>query len=92
MQPPVLHLAKHTGAIVAFVNKSYKLQGDPERHKAAYIECQRHCLLFGWWSVFSLFLINPASILLNAYNWSRYKKKYAFYIQSQGMPQNPVGN
>ena len=91
MKPPVLHLSKHTGMVIAFVNKSYKLQGDPATLKQAYVECQKHCLLFGWWSVFSLFLINPACILLNAYNWSSYKKKYVKFIQFQGVPQNPVG-
>jgi hypothetical protein len=89
-QPPVLHLAKHTGMLLAFSNAQYKFTGDPERLRSAYWKVQRHCLLFGWWSVLSFFIVNPACILLNAFNWMQYKKKYRRFLEANGLPVNPV--
>jgi len=90
-QPPILHLSRHTGMLFAFQMQPLKYQARPEQLRPVYVKIQRHCILFGWWSLFSLFLINPITILFNAYSWWNFKRKYTKYLQLTGLPQNPVG-
>lgn len=56
---------KHTGAVVVWVNQARTTTGTYAQCAAAIAAAQRHCMLFGWWSIGSL-LWNPISLARNA--------------------------
>ena len=90
MKQPILKLSRHTGMIVAFQMQPIKVHGTIEQLRPIFVATQKHCILFGWWSIMSFFLINPATILLNAFNWYSYKRKYAKYVQFHSIAQSPI--
>lgn len=78
---PKLQLIRHTGALLMWFQQSYYYRGEPEKLKPQLISVTIKNLIFGWWSVVSVFL-NPAVTIANWIEFNKYSKEYARYSTS----------
>lgn len=76
---PKLLLVRHTGALLMWFQQSYYFQGEPEKLQPQVSAVTVKNLLFGWWSIVSLFA-NPFVTISNLVRFSNYKKEYQRYI------------
>ncbi len=60
-----LKLARHTGALILWQQRSYTVSGTLEECEVAYRAAQTHNLVAGWWSLLSLFLLNWVALISN---------------------------
>jgi hypothetical protein len=58
-------LTKHTGMLIFFRRQRVTFTGTFEQCEAAYKKVQTYNLIFGWWGVLSLLIINPLVIFGN---------------------------
>jgi hypothetical protein len=60
-----VRVTKHTGLLVAYYNQSYTITGTWDQCEAAIRAAQQHNLLAGWWSMFSLLIMNWVALAEN---------------------------
>lgn len=60
-----VRVMKHTGALVLWINQGSTVTGTYSQCDAAIRAAQLHCLLVGWWSPVSLFLMNWIALFVN---------------------------
>jgi hypothetical protein len=60
-----VRVMKHTGALMLWINQGSTVTGTYSQCDAAIRAAQLHCLLVGWWSPVSLFLMNWLALLVN---------------------------
>ena len=60
-----VRVMKHTGALILWINQGSTVTGTYSQCDAAIRAAQLHCLLVGWWSPVSLFLMNWIALLVN---------------------------
>jgi Protein of unknown function (DUF2510) len=60
-----IRLYKHTGAVFLWHQQAFTVTGTLQQCESAYRGAQTHCLLAGWWSVVSLFLMNWIALISN---------------------------
>jgi len=78
---PKLMLIRHVGALIFWFQKSYFYRGEPAQLKTQLTRITVQNLIFGWWSIVSVF-INPAITGANWQRFSEYEKEYAKYQAS----------
>lgn len=64
--PFSISLVKHTGMIVLWQSRSYRISGTLAECERTYRSAQIHNLTAGWWSPTSALLVNWISLLTNA--------------------------
>jgi hypothetical protein len=64
--PLQISLVKHTGMLMLWQNRSYRVCGTLAECERAYQSAQIHNLTLGWWSLTSALLMNWVSLLTNA--------------------------
>jgi hypothetical protein len=64
--PLWISLVKHTGMLVLWHHRSYRVYGTLAECERAYRSAQIHNLTAGWWSPTSALLMNWVSLLTNA--------------------------
>lgn len=64
--PLWISLVKHTGMLMLWHNRSYRVCGTLSECERAYRSAQIHNLTAGWWSPTSALLMNWVSLLTNA--------------------------
>ena len=69
-----LSVGRHTGLLLAWMNSTRQVTGTFDQCMAEYTAAQRHNLLFGWWSLFSFWLLNPITLLANMRGANKLKK------------------
>jgi hypothetical protein len=60
-----IRLIKHTGALVLWHQRSFAVSGTLQECEAAYRSAQVYNLTLGWWSMFSLLLMNWIALFSN---------------------------
>jgi hypothetical protein len=60
-----VRVTKHTGLVIAYYAQSYTVTGTFEQCEAAIRQAQLHNLLAGWWSFWSLAVMNWVALLEN---------------------------
>jgi Protein of unknown function (DUF2510) len=60
-----IRLIKHTGALFLWHQQSYTVTGSLQECEAAYRSAQIYNLAIGWWSMFSLLLMNWITLISN---------------------------
>lgn len=78
---PVLRLTRHTGALLLWVQNTYIFRGEPESLKPKVVSVTIKNLIFGWWSIVSVFM-NPVITIINWTNYKQYSREYARFIAS----------
>ncbi|EGD54374.1 hypothetical protein SCNU_13859 [Gordonia neofelifaecis NRRL B-59395] len=71
---PVVYQArfrKHTGMLILAQWTDASVVGSIHEVRAAYRGAQSHCLLAGWWGVFSMLFYNPMALVGN---WSEMRR------------------
>jgi hypothetical protein len=58
-------LLKHTGALIFWQQQTVRFTGTLQQCEKAYRDAQTHCLLAGWWSPLSAFLMNWIALFSN---------------------------
>jgi hypothetical protein len=58
-------LIKHTGALIFWQQQTLRFTGTLQQCEKAYRDAQTHCLLAGWWSLLSAFLMNWIALFSN---------------------------
>ena len=76
---PKLVLIRHTGAVIVWSQRSFVYRGQPDRLRPQVVSVTVKNLLFGWWSIVSIFA-NPVVTIGNWARFSRYTKEYQRYI------------
>ncbi|HEY9303782.1 MAG TPA: hypothetical protein VIO95_05785 [Mycobacterium sp.] len=64
--PLSISLVKHTGMLVLWQNRTYRVSGTLAECERAYRSAQIHNLTLGWWSLTSAVLVNWISLVSNA--------------------------
>lgn len=80
---PKLTVTRHTGALLMWFQQTYVYRGEPEQIKKFVKSATIKNLIFGWWSVVSVF-VNPAVTIGNWVEFSNYQKEYAKFITNPG--------
>lgn len=83
---PRLRLTRHTGALLFWFQNTYTFRAEPEKLKPVLVSITVKNLLFGWWSIVSVF-VNPAVTIMNWIEFKAYTKKYA---QFRAMPEQYI--
>jgi len=78
---PKLMLISHIGALIFWFQSSRFYRGEPAQLKTQLKRVTTQNLIFGWWSIVSVF-INPAITAANWQRFSEYEKEYAKYMAS----------
>lgn len=60
-----IKLTRHTGAFILFVHQRVAVTGSLQDCESAYRSAQTYNLLLGWWSPFSLLLMNWIALFSN---------------------------
>ena len=60
-----IRLIKHTGALILWHQHSFAVSGTLQECEAAYRSAQIYNLALGWWSMFSLLLMNWIALFSN---------------------------
>lgn len=60
-----LNLRRHTGMLILWQTRRGRFEGSYEALKREYAAAQRHNLLFGWWSISSIILMNWLTLFQN---------------------------
>lgn len=60
-----IRLIKHTGALILWHQHSFAVSGTLQECEAAYRSAQIYNLTLGWWSMFSLLLMNWIALFSN---------------------------
>jgi Protein of unknown function (DUF2510) len=60
-----IRLIKHTGALILWYQRSFAVTGTLQECEAAYRSAQVYNLALGWWSMFSLLLMNWIALFSN---------------------------
>jgi hypothetical protein len=64
--PLQISLVKHTGMLVLWHNRTYRVYGTLAECERAYRSAQIYNLTLGWWSLTSAMLVNWVSLVRNA--------------------------
>ena len=78
---PQVRLIRHNGALLFWFQRTYIFRGEPEKIKPALIAITVKNLIFGWWSIVSVFA-NPVITIFNWVDFNKYTKDYARYVAS----------
>lgn len=85
-------LLKHTGAVIFWQQQTVRYTGTLQQCEQAYRDAQTHCLLLGWWSVGSLFVLNWIALFSNMGAIRKVRNLAANPQASQpAWPQQPPG-
>jgi hypothetical protein len=61
-----ISLVRHTGMVVLWHNRTYRVTGTLPQCERAYRDAQIYNLAAGWWSLTSVLVMNWVSLLQNA--------------------------
>ncbi len=78
---PTLTLIRHTGLLLAWQQQTLHYRGTPAQLKTKLWEITGKNLLFGWWSIFSLF-INPSVTIGNFFLYWSYLSQWNRFTAS----------
>jgi hypothetical protein len=69
-----LRVVRHTGLLLAWQQSTRQYTGTYEQCMAEYDKAQQHNLLFGWWSIGSILIMNWVALISNSRAAGQLKK------------------
>ena len=81
MTTPVakVNYGKVTGLIIVDRLNQYGGLMCERCNRALYRKCMKHCLIYGWWGLKALVIINPATIIGNTIMYTRTNNRFKKY-------------
>jgi hypothetical protein len=54
-------------------------------NRALFRNCQRHCLIFGWWGLKAFIIFNPATIIGNIIMYARANNRFKKFANTKAI-------